>query len=123
MHRESQARSTGPSVPCQETASRQKVRRPMPCALRKAIISLKKRKTSRVAPSRDQSSQVISLSWLYGLLLPPCVFRNSSPATNIGIPLASISSAQKFLTCCRRSASTAAEAPASPSAPQFQLRL
>src|SRR5690242_13097439 len=78
---------------------------------------------SRFCSRRFQSSQVVSLSWLYGLLLPYCVCRNSSPALNIGVPFASISRQQKFLTCCLRKASTATGASPSPSQPQFQLRL
>ena len=33
-----------------------------------------------------QSTQVTSLSMLYGLSRPPCVRPNSSPITNIGVP-------------------------------------
>ena len=51
----------------------------------------------RLARSRSQSSQLVSLSWLYGLLLPPWVCRNSSPARNIGVPLASNSRAAEVL--------------------------
>src|SRR5436190_6924445 len=47
---------------------------------------------SRFFSSNDQSSHVVSLSWLYGLLLPCWVLRNSPPAQNIGVPFASISS-------------------------------
>jgi hypothetical protein len=78
---------------------------------------------SRFFSSNDQSSHVVSLSWLYGLLLPCWVLRNSSPAPNIGVPFASISSVKKFFTCCRRKANTSGGAPSSPSQPQFQLRL
>src|SRR6476619_705003 len=78
---------------------------------------------SRFFSSSDQSSQVVSLSWLYGLLLPRCVFRNSSPAQNIGVPFASISKVKKFFTCRLRKARTSGGARQSPSQPQFQLRL
>src|SRR5690606_21895124 len=111
-----------PVAPYHAMSPRQKVLRPSDgWALRKAIIRLKKRNTSALVSSRSQSSQVVSLSWLYGLLLPPCVFMNSSPATNMGVPLESINSAQKFFTWRLRSASTSAGAPSSPSQPQFQL--
>ena len=72
---------------------------------------------------RDQSSHVVSLSWLYGLLFPPWVCKNSSPAASIGMPLASISSQKKFFACRLRSAMTSAGTPSSPSQPQFQLKL
>src|SRR5436190_16952161 len=91
--------------------------------LRKAIILLKKRKMSPFCASLSQSSHVVSLSWLYGLLLPLCVFRNSSPAQNIGVPLASINSVKKFFTWRRRNEITSADVFSSPSQPQFQLTL
>ena len=40
------------------------------CDFRKAIISLKNRKTSAYSGKRRQSSQDVSLFWLYGLLFP-----------------------------------------------------
>src|ERR1700683_609361 len=83
----------------------------------------KKRKISPFARNCLQSSQPVSLSWLYGLLLPNCVFINSSPARNIGVPFDKNSRQQKFLICFRRSASTSGEALSSPSLPQFQLWL
>src|SRR5271163_1830104 len=84
----------------------------------------KKRKISAFALSPLQSSHPVSLSWLYGLLLPNCVFRNSSPARNIGVPFERNSRQQKFFICFRRSDRTASDTvPSSPSWPQFQLWL
>ncbi len=58
-------RSTDPWGPNHSTSSRQKrLRESEGCALRNAIISLTKRKTSWCVLSRCQSSQDVSLSWL-----------------------------------------------------------
>src|SRR5271169_3078108 len=120
--RESGDKSTAGPVPYQETSSRQNLLRHREgCDFRKVIMLLKKRNMSCFVCSRLQSSQLISLSWLYGLLFPKCVFRNSSPARNIGTPLERRSRQQKFLVCFRRRSKTAAGAPSSPSWPQFQL--
>lgn len=82
-------RSGTASVPCQWTSSRQKrLRHSEGCDFRKAIIPRKKRWMSACSSSPLQSSQFVSLSWLYGLLLPHCVWRNSSPARSIGVPFA-----------------------------------
>src|SRR5579864_3442113 len=117
-------RSTCPLVPNQLMSSRQKrLRASDGCALRNAIIPLKKRKTSLFLLSKSQSSQVVSLSWLNGLLLPCCVFMNSSPAQNIGVPFETIRTVKKFLICCFRSCITSAGTSCSPSHPQFQLKL
>src|SRR5215469_7878322 len=81
------SRSTSPFAPYQVMSSRQKRARANDgCALRNEIIPLKKRKISRFFSNNSQSSQVVSLSWFHGLLLPCCVFINSSPAQNIGVP-------------------------------------
>ena len=73
----------------------------------------------RGAPSRARSSRCPGCT---GLLLPPWVCRNSSPAANIGMPLASSSRQKKFFACRWRRAITSAGTPSSPSQPQFQLR-
>src|SRR5262249_59914031 len=69
-----------------------------------------------------ESSDVTSLSWQNGLLLPSWVRRTSSPISNIGVPAASSVTVKKFLTCRLRNASTAGSA-VGPSTPQFQLML
>src|SRR5579875_2494727 len=121
---ESSDKSTSFPTPYHLISSRQKRLRPrLGCALRNAIMSLKKRNMSRLRWSRSQLSQVVWLSWLLGLLLPPCVFMNSSPAQNIGVPLDRNSRQQKFLICCLRSSITPAGTSVSPSHPQFHDRL
>ena len=103
--------STEGPVPNQRTSSRQKrLRHSEGWALRKWIMQRKNRKTSWLTRSRSQSSQLVVLSWLYGLLLPPCVCRNSSPARNIGVPFARKSRQQKFLAWRLRSLQHAAGA-------------
>src|SRR5229473_8564849 len=100
-------RSTCPFTPYQLTSSRQKrLRESDGCALRNAIIPLKKRKMSLFFSRKSQSSQVVSLSWFHGLLLPRCVFMNSSPAQNIGVPFETIRIVKKLLTCCFRNCIT-----------------
>src|SRR4029077_7600720 len=91
------------------------------CALRKEIISFTKRKISECLLRRSPFSQVVSLSWLDGLLFPPWVCRNSSPAANIGIPLESNSRVKKFFAWRFRRATTSGVTSSSPSNPQFQL--
>src|SRR6266446_2594832 len=117
-------RSTCPSTPYQLTSSRQKrLRASDGWALRNAIMPLKKRKMSLFFSNKSQSSQVVSLSWFHGLLLPCCVFMNSSPAQNIGVPFETIRMVKKFLICCFRSCITSAGTSRAPSHPQFQLKL
>src|ERR1700752_397616 len=117
-------RSTCPSTPYQLTSSRQKrLRESDGCALRNAIMPLKKRKMSLFFSNKSQSSQVVSLSWFHGLLLPCCVFMNSSPAQNIGVPFETIRVVKKFLICLLRSNITSEGSPSSPSHPLFQLKL
>src|SRR5208283_3210940 len=83
--------SPEPFTPYQLTSSRQnRLRAKDGCALRNAIMPLTKRKISLFRSSKSQSSQVVSLSWFHGLLLPRCVFINSSPAQNIGVPFETI---------------------------------
>src|SRR5579864_4764968 len=95
--RESGDRSTVGPTPYQEISSRQNLlRHKEGWDFRNAIISLKKRNMSRFGLSRLQSSQLISLSWLYALLFPNCVFKNSSPARNIGMPFESMRREKKL---------------------------
>src|SRR5947209_10145432 len=63
----------------------------------------------------------VALSWLYGLLFPFWVWRNSSPARSIGVPLARKSRHRRFLAWRLRNAITSAGAPSSPLNPEFQL--
>src|SRR4030042_4776474 len=81
-------RSGAPSTPYQLTSSRQNVvRQTDGCALRKAIMALKNRRTSWLVSVSVQSSQVTSESTLYGFLSPRWVCMNSSPIRNMGVPL------------------------------------
>ena len=57
------------------------------------------------------------------LLLRYCVFMNSSPAQNIGVPFDTIRIVKKFLICRFRSNIISAGIPSSASHPQFQLKL
>ncbi len=77
----------------------------------------------RTRPGASQSIHDVSLSWLYGLLLPCWVRANSSPATNIGTPWLSISRHMALRSWRRRSAITVSGTPSSPSQPQFHDRL
>src|ERR1700751_4126413 len=113
---ESCERSAFSPVPYQVTSSRQnRLRLSEGCRFRKQIMFLKKQKISLFFRYWLQSSHPVSLSWLYGLLLPNGVFKNSSPARNIGIPFDNMSRQKKFFTCLRRKDSTSADAPLSPS--------
>src|SRR6516162_6474132 len=71
---------------------------------------------SSLTPS--QSSQLVSLSWQYALLLPLCVRPNSSPARIIGVPCESSSVASMLRFCRSRNCFTALSS-AGPSTPQF----
>ena len=59
---------------------KKRVRRSYGCRLRSAMSSRVKRSIARAAGANDQSSQLMSLSWQYALLLPRCVRSTSSPA-------------------------------------------
>ncbi len=72
--------------------------------------------------ARAQSIQVISLSWQYGLLLPPWLWPNSSPAASMGVPCANSVVASKA-RCRRRRRALTTGSEVGPSQPQFQLRL
>src|ERR1700688_417180 len=85
-------------------------------------MPLQKRRSAEFLPKRLQSNQLISLSWQYGLLLPFCERRISSPATNIGTPRESSRIAIELRTRRLRSDSMLGSSDA-PSTPQFQLRL
>src|ERR1051326_1830264 len=102
------------------TPVRYRCRRNTGCARRSAI-------TDRVNASSDesaapQSTQEISLSWQYALLLPPWVRPISSPPSSSGTPNESSSVHSIARDRCPRSASTAASV-LSPSAPEFHDRL
>src|SRR6202011_1654832 len=77
---------------------------------------------SWLALQSDQSTQDVSLSWQYALLLPFWVRANSSPACSMGTPCDRTNVASMFRICRLRKALTAASWVA-PSTPQFQLRL
>src|SRR6267143_635752 len=72
--------------------------------------------------SRVQSTQEISLSWQYALLLPCCVRPNSSPASIIGVPCDSSSVASRFFIWRLRRPLIAGSS-VGPSAPWFHERL
>ena len=58
---------------------------------------LTKRCTPACFSSSVQSSQLVSLSWQYALLLPRCVRRISSPISIMGMPAESRVATKKFL--------------------------
>lgn len=67
---------------------------------------------------RIQSSQIVSLSWAYALLLPFWVCPNSSPASSMGVPWESSIVASRFRFWCSRKAVISGSS-VRPSTPEF----
>src|SRR5690606_24290038 len=103
-------------------AERNRLRRRIGYFERSSVRRWTKRTSQRLSSASLQSTQLISLSWQYALLLPRCVRANSSPASSIGVPCESSKLARKLRICRRRNSSTAGSS-VSPSAPQFHERL
>src|ERR1700677_773751 len=78
--------------------------------------------SSSSVSTADQSSQEITLSWQYALLLPCWELPSSSPDSSSGTPNDRNSVVSMARDCLARSASTSGSV-VSPSAPQFQERL
>ena len=74
------------------------------------------------SPISGHSSQLISLSWQYALLLPRWVWPNSSPASIIGVPRDRIRVASMLRFCRSRSARIAGSS-VGPSTPWLNERL
>src|ERR1700689_1687124 len=79
-------------------------------------------KASRSSSTTDQSTQEISLSWQYALLLPCWVRPSSSPPSSMGTPKDSSKVVSIARVRCARSAVMAASV-VGPSAPEFHDRL
>ncbi|CAM5317169.1 hypothetical protein SALBM135S_06170 [Streptomyces alboniger] len=114
------ARSRSPSAECARPEKNAR-RRSTGCRCRSSIRrAVSARSPRQPGSSRSlQSTQLISLSWQYALLEPPCVRPISSPATSIGTPVESSSVVMRFLSWRRRSAAMSASS-VSPSVPQFR---
>ena len=100
-HQTSGAPESSCSLPVRKVA-----RRKIGCARRRAISRRVKASSARARSSSSQSTQLISLSWQYALLLPLWVRAISSPASSIGTPCERRSVARKLRTCRSRSAFT-----------------
>src|SRR5437660_817289 len=76
----------------------------------------------RSSSTCSQSTQEISLSWQYALLLPCCVRPISSPCRSIGTPC-DRNKVARLLRCCRRRSASTFGSPVGPSTPLFHERL